>query len=288
MNFSEHGLRWRRRLDRCRLYLRMDYVFQMNIEHHSVLGLDVAACTSEQALSQFENWALAGDRAYGVSFADVHVVARARQDKDFGKCMRKFDAVMPDGKPVLWSVNRHLSKSQKLSQRVSGPDMFRRFQEFSASRPELRHFYLGGSPKLLESVVHAAKLKCPGISISGYHSPPFREWTPEDRQEILRNIADSGANVIWVGLGCPKQETWIAENLSHASPGVFMAVGAAFAFYVGTVKRAPLWMQKCGIEWIHRLISEPRRLWKRYMVYNSLFVYHTIMDSLKAPRNLYS
>lgn len=238
----------------------------------------MVATTFPEAMTKLEQWAQSPDKAYGVAYADVHVMARARHEADFGSALKKLDAVMPDGRPVLWAVNQHLPKDLRLTQRISGPDMFSRFQAYSNERPHLRHFYLGGSEQLLGDLIDSVKSKCPSINIAGAYSPPFGTWSAEEISLMIQKISDSGANVVWVGLGCPKQEKWIADNLPQLPPGVYMAVGAAFAFYTGKVKRAPIWMQKLGMEWCHRILSEPRRLWKRYVVYNSLFLYYTLRD----------
>ena len=249
-------------------------------EKYPVLGIPVVATRYPEVMAKLEQWATSKDRAYGVTFADASNITRGRHESEFGSKLRKLDAVMPDGRPVLWGVNRHLAGDAKLTERVSGPDMFRRFQEYSNTRPHLKHYYLGGSDRLLADLVKTAREECPNISIVGSYSPPFREWTAEDLQLMRDQIAASGASVVWVGLGCPKQERWIADNLSTLPPAIYMGVGAAFAFYTGQVKRAPRWMQKSGIEWVHRLISEPRRLWKRYFVYNSLFIYYSLRDAI--------
>lgn len=249
-----------------------------SLAKYPVLGIPVVGATFAEALAQIEAWALAGDRAYGVSFADAHQIARARQEPAFGDCLRSLDAVMPDGRPVLWGVNHHLPAVQRYTERLSGPDMFRRFQEHSAEHPELRHFYFGGSQSMLDEIVRTVQLRLPGATIAGSYSPPFGAWPADEFARVRQMLVDSQANVIWVGLGCPKQERWVAEHLAELPPGAYLAVGAAFAFYTGKVSRAPLWMRRTGLEWLHRLLSEPRRLWKRYFVYNSLFIGYALKD----------
>jgi len=120
----------------------------------------------------------------------------------------------------------------------------------------------------------------PGILIAGSYSPPFGEWSEEENAVIFQKIAASGAKYIWVGLGCPKQEQWIARHKSALPPGVYFAIGAAFAFHAGLVSQAPAWMQKRGLEWFYRLVVEPRRLWKRFAVYNTLFVWYLLAETV--------
>ena len=130
--------------------------------------------------------------------------------------------------------------------------------------------------KLLEALSGALKEKYPGFQLAGAYSPPFRLWTEEDLENMREAVASSGANVVWVGLGCPKQERWMAEQRELLPPAVYVGVGAAFAFHAGTVKRAPRWMQKNGLEWLYRIYREPGRLLRRYVKHNSLFVWYVL------------
>src|SRR5690606_27336741 len=120
----------------------------------------------------------------------------------------------------------------------------------------------------------------------GAHSPPFGNWSQEEDDRIIAKIAASGAQYTWIGLGCPKQETWVSRNKAKLPPGVYFAVGAAFPFLSGMVKQAPSWMQKIGMEWLFRLAAEPRRLWKRYAVYNTLFIYYLIADRFRQGKTI--
>ena len=129
---------------------------------------------------------------------------------------------------------------------------------------------------VLEALSGALKEKYPGFQLAGAYSPPFRPWTEEDLKNMREAVASSGANVVWVGLGCPKQERWMAEQRELLPPAVYVGVGAAFAFHAGTVKRAPRWMQKNGLEWLYRIYREPGRLLRRYVKHNSLFVWYVL------------
>lgn len=147
---------------------------------------------------------------------------------------------------------------------------------FECAVSGLAPFLLGGDEKLLEALSGALKEKYPGFQLAGAYSPPFRPWTEEDLENMREAVASSGANVVWVGLGCPKQERWMAEQRELLPPAVYVGVGAAFAFHAGTVKRAPRWMQKNGLEWLYRIYREPGRLLRRYVKHNSLFVWYVL------------
>lgn len=147
---------------------------------------------------------------------------------------------------------------------------------FECAVSGLAPFLLGGDEKLLEALSGALKEKYPGFQLAGAYSPPFRPWTEEDLKNMREAVASSGANVVWVGLGCPKQERWMAEQRELLPHAVYVGVGAAFAFHAGTVKRAPRWMQKNGLEWLYRIYREPGRLLRRYVKHNSLFVWYVL------------
>jgi len=244
-----------------------------------VLGLPVAVTTYRGAIEWIVEHANKGDKAYGVEAASSHVAALARHDSDFATTMSKFSLICPDGMPVVWSVNKHLKSEEKLTDRVYGPTLMLKTIEHSESDPSLKHFFLGGSDSTLEKLEERFKKQNPDANIVGTFSPPFRQWTEDDIQGMIQRISGSGANLIWVGLGCPKQERWIADNLENLPAGCYFGIGAAFAFHAGEVKQAPPFMQKAGLEWLYRLCKEPRRLFKRYFVYNSLFVWYLLVKT---------
>ena len=242
----------------------------------NVIGLPVAATNYTGAIEWITEHARKGDRAYAVEAANTHVAALARHDKEFGQAMAKFDLICPDGMPLVWSVNRQLEKAEKLTDRVYGPTLMLKCIQASAGQSDLKHFLLGGAQSTLDKLEEKFANDYPGAVIAGSYSPPFGEWPEEEFDKICDLIKLSGANHVWVGLGCPKQELWIAENKKNLPPACYFGIGAAFAFHAGEVKQAPSMIQKCGMEWIYRVIKEPRRLFKRYLVYNSLFVYYSL------------
>jgi N-acetylglucosaminyldiphosphoundecaprenol N-acetyl-beta-D-mannosaminyltransferase len=248
----------------------------------NILGTRVAAATRQQATDQVLLWARASDRAYAVGAADVHVIARARHQPDYGACISRFDLVLPDGMPLVWNINAEVADAERLHERVSGAELMRGVFRATNDLGQPSHFLLGGSEKLLADLQQTLKEQYPRAVIAGAYSPPFGVW-PDDEWERMRSkIAESNAAFVWVGLGCPKQEKWIGEHLSQLPSAVYFAVGAAFGFIAGHVDRAPEFFQKNGLEWFYRICKEPHRLWKRYFVYNSLFVGYWLRDRMKA------
>ena len=247
----------------------------------SVIGLPVAATDYQGAVAWILEHAAKGDRAYAVEAANTHVAALSRSDGAFGRAMSRFDLICPDGMPLVWSVNAGLGQDSKLTDRVYGPTlMLEALRATDAASQGFRHFLLGGKESTLAALETSFTEKFPRAVIAGIHSPPFGEWPEDEFDTICRKITASGANLIWVGLGCPKQEHWIAAHKDRLPPGVYFGIGAAFAFHAGEVRQAPPLLQRLGLEWIYRLLMEPRRLFRRYFTYNSLFIYYTLRDRM--------
>lgn len=250
----------------------------------AVLGTPVAAVTRAEAVAQAVAWTAAGDRAYGVEAADVHVIARARHEAEFGRALARFDMVCPDGMPLVWTINARVEAGRKLRQRVSGAELMASLFEASQDGDGLRHFLLGGSPELLATLRTKMAERFPAARVAGQYSPPFGVWPADETNRIAGLIRESGATLVWVGLGCPKQELWIGRNLDNLPAAVYFGVGAAFAFHAGLVERAPSWCQQTGLEWAYRIWREPRRLFRRYLTYNSLFLYYRLLEGLRLGR----
>lgn len=222
------------------------------------------------------------DQAYAVEAANTHVAALARSDQDFGNAMSKFDLICPDGMPLIWTLNSQLPAAEKLSDRVYGPTLMKETLQATNDHPgRFKHFLLGGKQSTLDCLKKNFAAQFPQAEIAGVYSPPFGPWPENEFETICEKIRASGANLIWIGLGCPKQETWIAENKHRLPSGVYFGIGAAFAFHAGEVKQAPPMFQKIGLEWAYRVMMEPRRLFKRYLTYNSLFLFHLYRDHLR-------
>jgi N-acetylglucosaminyldiphosphoundecaprenol N-acetyl-beta-D-mannosaminyltransferase len=239
-----------------------------------VLQIFIDAVSWESALELLPAWGAAKESRY-VCLCNVHVVITASQDKEVRRIINGADMATPDGMPVAW-VLRLLGFSGQ--ERINGPDLMVRVCRAAAEKGVAVFFY-GSTPDTLEKLKANLKTRFPELGIAGAYSPPFRALTAEEDQAAINLINSSGAGIVFVGLGCPKQEIWMAEHRGKIN-AVMLGVGAAFDFHAGTIKRAPRWMRQAGIEWFHRFLQEPRRLWKRYAVTNSLFIWLILKEFL--------
>ncbi|HZF25649.1 MAG TPA: WecB/TagA/CpsF family glycosyltransferase [Steroidobacteraceae bacterium] len=241
-----------------------------------ILGCHVDALSWTGTLDLIVKWARRRESRY-VCICNVHSVVTARRDPDFQAVLTSADAALPDGMPLAWYLRRHGFKDQ---QRINGPDLLARLSARAASLG-LPVFFIGSTAAILARMT--ARLRCsqPALDIVGTLSPPFRSLTPRENESIAAEIQRSGARIVFVGLGCPKQERWMAEQRGRI-PAVMIGVGAAFDFHAGQQPRAPRWMRDHGLEWLHRLRCEPRRLWRRYLVTNSLFAWYLLRELFAA------
>ena len=246
-----------------------------------VIGLPLACTDYAGAVDWILRKAAERNTAFAVEAANTHVAALARSDEAFGATMRRFDLIVPDGMPLIWSLNAALPPAERLKDRVYGPTLMLETLKATDGRPEFRHFLFGGKESTLINLKSVFAERFPGVSIAGAYSPPFGEWPDDEFDRICTRIRESGANLIWVGLGCPKQEHWIARHKDRLPPGVYFGIGAAFAFHAGEVSQAPALLQKIGMEWAYRIAAEPRRLFKRYFTYNSLFLWYSLRDRMR-------
>ncbi len=251
----------------------------VSLHTYPILGSPLAVLDYAKAIAIVREWS-ESDRVFAIAAANTHVVSLARHDLAFRGALEKFDLLLPDGMPLVWCINRALPPEERLRDRVYGPTFMLRFLKASSDEPDATHFLVGGPQSLLDQLAQQLVRQMPALQIAGSYVPPFGEWDDAEDRKIIRAIADSGARYIWVGLGCPKQELWIARNKHRLSRGVYFAVGAAFAFHAGQVRQAPRWLQDHGFEWLYRLWSEPRRLAKRYLRYNTLFLYYLLRDRI--------
>jgi len=239
-----------------------------------VLAVPIDVLTWDTALKQLFGWASHHESRY-VCICNVHSVVTASQDSTFKKVITNADMATPDGAPVAKLMRLLGSVGQ---QRINGPDLMWRYCEQAQYRDESVFFY-GNSDESLAILKTKLLAAFPTLKIAGAFSPPFRALTTEEDEAIVTQINASGAGLVWVSLGCPKQEYWMAEHRGRIN-AVMVGVGAAFDYHAGTLKRAPLWMQHNGLEWFYRLLSEPRRLWKRYLITNTLFMVKAIRQLL--------
>lgn len=242
----------------------------------SVLGASIDVVGWDNALSRIGTWAAARESRY-VCICNVHSVVTAGQDAAFGRIVEAADMATPDGAPVA-KMLRILGFPDQ--QRINGPDLMWKYCEQAALRGESIYLY-GGLPDTLALLQQRLKAAFPGLLIAGAYSPPFRFAMAEEDEADVARINASGAGTVWVSLGCPKQEQWMAAHRGRVN-AVMIGVGAAFDYHAGTIKRAPEWMQNAGLEWLHRLCSEPRRLWKRYLMTNTIFIARAMLQLLRA------
>ena len=241
----------------------------------SVLGVHIDALTWDRAEARIVSWARARESRY-VCVCNVHSVMTTRGASQFRQVLNQADLATPDGMPLVWWLRRAGFQNQP---RIDGPELMLRLCALAA-REDIGVFFYGATEKTLKQLQQRLAKRFPGLRIVGSVSPPFRALTPREDQQVLERIERSGAGMVFVGLGCPKQETWMCERRGRVR-AVMLGVGAAFDFHAGLLRRAPRWMQRSGLEWLYRLSCEPRRLWRRYLTTNATFVMQTALDCMK-------
>lgn len=232
-----------------------------------VLGVKISAINMEMAIDAVNAW-VDGDERHYVCVTGVHGVMESQRDRELADIHNAAGLTTPDGMPMVWAGK---AAGADWMERVYGPDMMLAVLSQAHARGWSSFFY-GGAPGVPELLAERLAERLPGLEVAGTHSPPFRPLTPAEVDETAALINDSGAKLVWVGLSTPKQERWMAAMRPHLKAPVLFGVGAAFDFHTGRVKQAPSWMQRSGLEWLYRLIREPRRLWKRYLTNNPRFV----------------
>lgn len=232
-----------------------------------VLGVNVSRVDYESAVDAIIRAAKARE-SFGVTALAVHGVMEAHRDQDFAKLLNQFHLITPDGQPVRWALN--LLGAKELKDRVYGPTLTLKICERAAAE-KLPVFLYGSRSDVLDRLQANLTSKYPGLIIAGTQADRFRDATPDEDEADIRTINASGARILFVGRGCPRQEKWVAAHLGKINAAM-IAVGAAFDFHAGTLKQAPKLMQDYGLEWAFRLVMEPHRLWRRYLILNPLFV----------------
>jgi N-acetylglucosaminyldiphosphoundecaprenol N-acetyl-beta-D-mannosaminyltransferase len=246
-----------------------------------VLGVRFAAVQIADVIGLAEKWIAERSRTHFVTVSNVHSVMECRHDSRFQKTLNSADLNVPDGMPIIWLGRR---RGHALPRRVYGPDLFIEFCRDTLQR-QYRHFFYGGAPDVVEALVEKLQASFPGFQLAGYHSPPFRPLTEEEDCEVVEKINSASPDVLWIGLGCPKQEFWMEEHRGLLHVPVMFGIGQAFNIYAGTLRQAPRWMRENGLEWLFRLLLEPRRLWRRYLVYNTQFILGLLGESLGRRAN---
>jgi len=248
----------------------------MMLKSVSLLGVNVSRVNSVFAAAQICQWAAHKHRTY-VCVAPAKTLVDAQRDPDYRAAVNAAGMVTPDGMPVVWLA---LAKGCKDMMRTYGPDLMQEVCKQGQSAG-LRHFFYGSTKETLAKLEGCLKVRYPKIVIAGRFAPGFQEDIAIKDREGVDTINHSRADILWVGLGSPKQDFWMHHHRPLLDVPVIVGVGAAFDFLSGAKPQAPIWMQKSGLEWLFRLICEPRRLWKRYLIGNSLFIYYVIKDCFK-------
>jgi exopolysaccharide biosynthesis WecB/TagA/CpsF family protein len=243
-----------------------------------VLGVQVSATTYEQAVELILRAARQRVPAV-VSCHAVHAIVTASRDPSLLEKVNTFEMITPDGQPVRWALN--LLHSSGLAERVYGPELMLRLCR-GAAEAEVPIYLYGGTSPVAERLVTRLHALCPGLHIVGSEAPPFRALTPLESRDVCTRINQSGAQLLFVGLGCPKQDMFAYDN-RLAIQAVQVCVGAAFDFHAGVKKMSPRWMQRHGLEWVYRLWQEPGRLWKRYLITNTLFLAKLMRYMISCP-----
>jgi exopolysaccharide biosynthesis WecB/TagA/CpsF family protein len=245
-----------------------------------VLGVRVNAIQIPGMIDEMKLWIRERKCCHAIAVTGMHGVMEAQHDRKFKDYLNAADAVVPDGMPLVWLGRL---RGFGLKRRVYGPELMFAFCKQTA-KEGYRHFFYGGAPGVAERLSRILQIEFPGLQVVGVYSPPFRALTQAEDDAVVAKINDAATDVVWVGLGTPKQETWMLEHRDKLRAPVVVSVGAAFDIHSGAKSQAPAWMREHGLEWLFRLAQEPTRLWKRYLVYGSEFVFRVCLELLGAGR----
>jgi N-acetylglucosaminyldiphosphoundecaprenol N-acetyl-beta-D-mannosaminyltransferase len=245
-----------------------------------VLGVRVDAVQIPEVIARVEEWIASNERCQYIAVTGMHGVTEAQHNAEFKTILNAAGLVVADGMPLVWIGRRH---GFEMRRRVYGPELMETFCRETAKKG-YRHFFYGGAPGVGEELAARFVERFPGLVVAGTYSPPFRELTPEEDREIIRLIEGARPDMVWVGLSTPKQERWMFEHRDRLSVPALVGVGAAFDFHTGRIAQAPEWMRECGLEWLFRLSVEPRRLWRRYLVYGAEFAALVLLELLRVKK----
>ncbi len=245
----------------------------------NLLGVGVSAIDMDQALARIGGWMDRREQHY-VCVTGVHGIMESQRDAALRSIHNGAGLVTPDGMPLVW-LSHFYGHSQV--DRVYGPDlMLACCRQFLGRRT--RHFFYGGAVGVGSRLAQRLQASFPGLVVAGTYTPPFSALGPAEDAAIVRDINTSEPDIVWVGLSTPKQERWMADHVGRLTAPVLIGVGAAFDFHAGLKRQAPRWLQRAGLEWLFRLATEPRRLWRRYLRNNPLFVWHALLQATGITR----
>jgi N-acetylglucosaminyldiphosphoundecaprenol N-acetyl-beta-D-mannosaminyltransferase len=231
------------------------------VKSENILGTRVNPLTIKEAVTQIKIW-VTQKSTYFVSIASINNILSALKESSLVAVQNSADMTTADGMPLVWILRL---RGHKHIERVCGPDLMPAVLEMAEQEGFSNYFY-GCTDEVLETMRNNLKKMFPGLKVAGSYAPPFRKLNEEENREVIDRINRCNPQLVWVGLSTPKQELWMYENRGRLKDCVIIGVGAAFDYFAGNIKRAPKWMQSFGLEWLFRLVQEPRRLWKRYLL----------------------
>jgi N-acetylglucosaminyldiphosphoundecaprenol N-acetyl-beta-D-mannosaminyltransferase len=250
-----------------------------NVRRVNILGIGVSAIDTRQALETIDQWIASGAQHY-ICVTGVHGVMESQRDEGLRRIHNEAGLVTPDGMPLVW-LSR-LSGADHV-ERVYGPDLMLACCASSVPK-HYRHFFYGGPDGVAQKLAERLSDRFPGLLVAGCYTPPFRDLTIQEDREVIARINDAVPHIVWVGMSTPKQERWMHQHCGRITAPVLVGVGAAFDFHAGLKRQAPQWMQRSGLEWSFRLMTEPRRLWRRYLTNNPLFIWRILLQATGVTR----
>jgi N-acetylglucosaminyldiphosphoundecaprenol N-acetyl-beta-D-mannosaminyltransferase len=245
-------------------------------EYANVLGINVSAIDLDRAVEMADRWIAAENRGY-ICVTGVHGIMEAQSDSELRHILNNAFINAPDGMPMSW-VGR-LQGFNKMD-RVFGPDLMASLCQISVER-NYRHFLYGGESGVAELLKQRLESKFPGLQIVGTYTPPFRNLTDEEEEEVFRQVQELQPHILWVGLSTPKQERFMARYVDRLQVPLMVGVGAAFDYHTGRISDCSDWIKRAGLQWLHRLLQDPGRLWKRYLKNNPAFLWQIALQILK-------
>jgi N-acetylglucosaminyldiphosphoundecaprenol N-acetyl-beta-D-mannosaminyltransferase len=237
-----------------------------------VLGVRVDAVQIPDVISRMIQWIEMREVGNYIAVTGMHGVMEAQHSEPFKAILNGASLVVADGMPLVWVGKAH---RYPMSRRVYGPELMETFCRVTGGR--FTHFFYGGAPGVAQRLGDVMKQRF-GIRVAGTYSPPFRRLNGDEERGLIDLLQSSRPDILWVGLSTPKQESWMAEYRERTRVPVLVGVGAAFDFFTGRTRQAPRWMREHGLEWLFRLSTEPRRLWRRYLVYGSQFAWNVALE----------
>ena len=252
-------------------------IITMTVSRINVLGVGVSVLNLESAVGIVLRWIRERGSARYICVTGVHGVMESQRDESLRRIHNWASLVTPDGMPMVWLGRLNGRRDMR---RVYGPDLMLAICQASPERG-ISHYFYGGAEGVPEMLAAKLQERCPGLFVAGVYSPPFRSLTFTEDEKVVQRINEVEPDIVWVGLSTPKQERWMAEHVGKLNAPLLIGVGAAFDFHAGLKKQAPKWMQRNGLEWLYRLLSEPRRLGRRYLINNPWFVLLVLAQALK-------